>query len=126
MEVTHGESLTLENIGLGAGVEKFEQALKQVLENCLDPNTPEKAIREITLKVKIKPLNEARTEAAVTIDCIPKLAPAKTFPTRIFLGKDIRGNVEAHEVNANQYLLFPKTQGNVTSMAAASGGKDDK
>ena len=126
MDITHGESLTLENIGLGAGVEKFTVALNQVLLNCLDPNTSEKAVREITLKVKIRPLNEMRTEAAVTIDCVPKLAPHKTFPTRIFLGKDIRGNVEAHEVNANQYQLFPKTQGNVTSMAAAGGGKEEK
>ena len=80
MDITHGESLTLENIGLGAGVEKFTVALNQVLLNCLDPNTSEKAVREITLKVKIRPLNEMRTEAAVTIDCVPKLAPPQDFP----------------------------------------------
>ncbi|MFH1012108.1 MAG: hypothetical protein V1784_12860 [bacterium] len=124
--LTLGEALSFQNLGGGAAEEKFEEGLKKVLANILDPNTRPQTAREIILRVKIKP-SEERTDADVIIDCQTKLAADKVFPTKIFIGKDIKGQPEAHEVNANQYTLFPKEKGNVTSMAAATaeGGKHD-
>lgn len=115
-EISLGDSVTLENLGLGASVEKFEDALRKVLDNILDPNTLATVAREVILRVKIKP-SEERTDATVLIDCQAKLASLKAFPTRIFIGKSINGQPEAHEVNANQYTLFPREKGNVKSMA---------
>ena len=119
-ELTLGDPLSFENLGGGAAKEKFEDALKKVLANILDPNTRPETAREIILRVKIKP-TEARTDAAVIIACDTKLAADKAYPTKIFIGKSITGTPEAHEINANQYNLFPKTKGNVTSMPAAAG-----
>jgi len=121
--VTLGEPLSFQNLGGGAAEEKFEQALKEVLANILDPNTRPTVAREVILRVKIKP-SEDRTDADVIIDCQKKLASDKAYPTRIFIGRSIEGKPEAHEVNANQCNLFPKEKGNVAAMAAA--GKDGK
>lgn len=121
--VTLGEPLSLENLGIGVAREKFEDALVAVLKNILDPNTSPTTVRKVTLTVTIKP-SEERRDADVTIDCQPKLAPLKAFPTKIFIGKDIQGNPEAHEINAAQYELFPKTKENVTSMTAAAGKEE--
>jgi hypothetical protein len=106
-EITMGEALCFENLGCGAAEEMFEEALKKVLANILDPNTRANTAREVVLRVKIKP-SEARTDADVIIDCNVKLATDKPFPTKIFIGKDAQGKPEAHEVNANQMNLFPK------------------
>jgi hypothetical protein len=115
-EITLGEPLSFENLGCGAAEEKFEDALKKVLANILDPNTRPQTAREVILRVKIKP-SEERTDADVIIDCQTKLASDKAFPTKIFIGRDVNGIPEAHEVNANQYQLFPKEKGNVTAIA---------
>ncbi|MDD5226589.1 MAG: hypothetical protein PHV97_05340 [Candidatus Omnitrophica bacterium] len=115
-ELTMGEPLSFENLGCGAAEEKFEDALKEVLVNILDPNTDPKTVREVVMKVKVKP-NEERSEAVVSIHVHSKLSPARDYPTRIFIGRSVEGQPEAHEVNANQYPLFPKEKGNVTAMA---------
>jgi len=120
-QLTLGPPLSFENLGCGAAEEMFEDTLHKVLENILDPNTSWKTTREITLKVKIKP-SEQRDAASVLIDCVPKLAPQKSFATAIFIGQAVGGAAEAHEVNANQFSLFPTTKDNV----AAIGGGDGK
>lgn len=116
-ELTLGEPLSFENLGCGAAEEKFEEGLKRVLANILDPNTLPETAREIVLRVKIKP-SANRSEASVIIDCQTKLASDRPFPTRIFIGKDIQGHPEAHEVNANQYQLFPKEKDNIKAITA--------
>jgi hypothetical protein len=108
-EITMGDPLSFENLGCGAAEEKFENALKKVLDNILDPNTRPNVAREVVLTVKIKP-SEARTDAEVIIDCRIKLANDKPFPTKIFIGRNAQGSSEAHEINANQMQLFPKQQ----------------
>lgn len=117
--VTMGEPLSFENLGCGAAQEKFEEALSKVLADIMDPNTPPRAVREINLKMTIKP-SEDRTSGDVEIFCNAKLAPDKPFPTRIFIGQDVSGNPEAHEINSGQLDLFPKAKGNVTSMSAGA------
>ncbi len=116
-EITLGEPLSFENLGCGAAEEKFEDALKKVLANILDPNTRPQTAREVILRVKIKP-SEGRTDADVIIDCQAKLASDKAVPTGSINGRDINGTPEAHEVNANQVQLFPKEEGNVKALTA--------
>lgn len=121
--VTVGTPVNLENLGLGVAKEKFDEEFQKALKNIMDQNTPWKTTRKITLTVSLRP-NEDRDSAEAIIDCVSKLAPEKVFPTKIFIGKDIKGNAEAHEVNAAQFNLFPKKEGNVTSMAAAAGREE--
>jgi hypothetical protein len=113
----------MENIGGGAAREQFDDALCEVLANIQDPNTKAEAVREVTLKVKFKP-NEDRTESIIEINVAPKLAPAKPYPSRIFIGKSIGGQPEAHEVNANQSNLFPKQKENVTAFRKEEAAND--
>jgi hypothetical protein len=109
IDLTLRENLGFGNLGGGAAEEKFEEGLKKVLANILDPNTRPNVAREVVLRVKIKP-SEERTDADVMIVCEVKLAADKPFPTRIFIGKNAQGRPEAHEVNANQFQLFPTSQ----------------
>jgi hypothetical protein len=119
--ITLGEPISFENLGCGAAVEKFEDAMLKVLANILDPNTRPETAREVILRVKVKP-DEDRTSASVIIDCQTKLASDKAYPTKIFIGRNIQGHPEAHEINANQVQLFPKGKDNV---AALTAGKEE-
>ena len=47
--------VSLENLGNGGVIEKFDHELQNVIANILDPNTPQDAKREISVKVTIKP-----------------------------------------------------------------------
>ena len=94
--------VNLENLGRGACGEKFEDALKDVYRNILDPNTTLVA-RTITLKVAIKP-DETRSLCAVGVDCKVSLAPLRPFKTTIFVGSD-KGQLVATELNPNQPVL---------------------
>jgi|LDZT01.1.fsa_nt_gi hypothetical protein len=98
MALTH-EVVSLDNLGRGAAVEKFDDCLQEVLDNIIDPNTGIET-RSVTLKVSIKP-NDKRTLCTVAIKCESKLASAKPFITEMFVGTD--GNkAVATEHNPNQ------------------------
>jgi hypothetical protein len=92
--------LSLANLGAGAAIERFDDELQAVLNNIADPNTNEKAAREVVLKVKIKP--EDRNYAKIEIVCTSKLAPAESYATNIYIGADVRGRAEAFEHNPEQ------------------------
>ncbi len=107
--------VTLETLGHGACLEKFDDELKKVIENILDPNTTD-AAREITLKVKIKP-DETRQVCITDIIASSKLAPAKSFRTALFVGKE-KGVAIATEPNPGQVSL---KGANVTSLLDKGG-----
>jgi len=65
------EKLSLVNLEGGAAVEMFDTALQKVLENIHDINTTADA-REITLKVKVKPMDENRSIVVYAITCPTK------------------------------------------------------
>lgn len=97
MERNH---VTLDNLGGGAVLEMFEDALQQVLDNIMDPNTKPTSVREVTLKIKIKP-DEDRELAQVEVLPSVKLANVNAYPTQLFLGKD-GGKAVATEYNPKQ------------------------
>ena len=107
------EHVSLENLGAGAATELFDLELQRVLENISDENTKPTAMREVTLKIKIKP-SEDRDYGEVEISCVAKLAPVKPFPTNIFIGRHL-GRTVATEHNPKQAQLF-ETPANVTAM----------
>lgn len=92
--------VSLENLGNGACVEKFNIELEKVIENILDPNTDGKA-RVITLKVAIKPSEKNRTATDVEVHCSSKLSAPVAFGTHIYMGTQ-KGVMVAFEHNPEQ------------------------
>lgn len=96
--------VSLPSLGGGVCVERFDDAMIEVLRNILDPNTDPEAVREIRLTVKIKP-TESRSMAGFSVDCVPKLAPPRSVAGQLFIGQRA-GVVQATEWNPNQPSLL--------------------
>ena len=98
------ERISLVNLKDGAAVELFDFELQKVLENIMDPNTRAEAVREVTLKVKIKP-DKDRSFGPVEIQASSKIASIAPVATQAFFGME-RGEAVAHEYNPKQGNLF--------------------
>lgn len=85
-------------------MERIDDAMDKVLENIADVNTKPDGVREITLKLKIKPTND-RSAAMVEISCTPKLSAVAPYPATLYLGRNAGKNV-VYEHNVNQADLF--------------------
>ena len=103
MQAYHGnkeagmELLNLNEIADGALQEKLNAAMRKVLENMQDPNTPYKVKRGITVKLGFTQ-TESRNDAVVDVSVETKLAPASPIQTMMSIGKDLRnGEVYAEE-----------------------------
>jgi hypothetical protein len=86
MGLMENETVTLDTLKAGGVIQLFDEELAKVLANIMDPNTEPEAVREVTLKVKIKP-DRDRATASVQIIPSAKLAPAVALGTRMFFGK---------------------------------------
>jgi len=110
--------VSLETLAGGAAVERVTDELKTVLENILDPNTDAKAIRSITLQVKIKP-DIDRQVASATVCVRSTLAPAKGVDTRLYIGKSL-GVPVAMEHNPKQPNLDFDSKGDLSKVKEVS------
>lgn len=91
------ELLNLNEIAEGALQVKVNEAMRKVLENMQDPNTPYKVKRGITVKLGFTQ-TESRGDAVVDVSVETKLAPASPIQTMMSIGKDLRnGEVYAEE-----------------------------
>ena len=109
-----GCGVSLATIGGGAAVELFNIELAKVLNNIVDENTDPEAMREVVLKVKLKPDSD-RDSAKVQISAQAKLAPINSFSTNFFIGKN-RGKGIAQEHNPKQAkFVFEKPE--ITAVA---------
>ena len=91
------ELLNVNEIADGALQEKLNAAMRKVLENMQDPNTPYKVKRGITVKLGFTQ-TESRNDAVVDVSVETKLAPASPIQTMMSIGKDLRnGEVYAEE-----------------------------
>lgn len=86
--------LTMETLCGGGAVEAFHFEVQRALDNIADPNTEAKKLREVTLKIKIKP-NEARNMAEIMVQTSSKLVPAAPLETSIIIDKDGNKTVAA-------------------------------
>lgn len=100
--------VSLDSLGGGAAVERFNYELARVLNNIVDINTNPTAVRTVTLTLKIKP-NEERNFAINDIAVSSKLAPIKPVTTSMHISEGIAGNVRATEFNPQQQPM-PFTQ----------------
>lgn len=80
--------VNLETFAGGALQEKFDDAMEKVLQNMMDPNTPWKNKRKITVEVTFEQ-NEDRDDSSVDVSVVPKLAAVKPVNTRMAIGKDL-------------------------------------
>ncbi len=108
---TNPEQMCLENLAGGALVERFDIVLHEALDNIHDVNRDAEFVREITMKVKIKPAPD-RERLAIGFEVTPKLAPLSAVITTAVTGKDIEGNSEAYEMKS--YRQQPLPMNNVT------------
>lgn len=117
------ERVSLSNLGEGAAIELFDLELQRVLDNIIDENTSPGVVREVNLKIKIKP-DQDREWGSVQIAATSKLAAVTPYPTQIIIGKD-RGQGVATEHNPKQLsmrqqLAARKASENVVSIKGES------
>lgn len=86
----------LETLAGGGFTERVNQALKEVAENILDPNTDYKFKRKVTIDLTFV-TKEDRDLTEVDIVAKTKLAPRTSVHTKIVLDKDFNGEVIAAE-----------------------------
>lgn len=98
------QGVSLETLGQGAALERFNLALQDVLDNIQDVNTDPKKARTVTLKATIKP-SEDREVGSIQVDVVSKLAPIAPFDVRVFLGRDQEGKGYASEWKSPQQSL---------------------
>lgn len=83
------EAVELKNIAGGALQAKFNKAMEAVVANLLDPNTPSKDKRKITIEMTFA-TDEERTQVASTVSVKQKLAPLHPINTQFGIGKDLK------------------------------------
>lgn len=80
----------------GGVEERFNDALRRIWENVFDPNTDPGKVRELDLKIKIKP-TENRDACAFSVDVITKTAPPVPLTQTVMLQVRSDGTVVATE-----------------------------
>lgn len=111
-----GEEVRLDTLLGGAVEERFNDALQEVLQNIMDPNTAHANQRKITLEIKFKP-NEDRDESDIDFQVKTALAPPKPLGSRLLIGKDkgkavaveyskqIPGQVDINEIDRSNKVV---------------------
>lgn len=87
---------SLDRIMNGGVNERFNQAFREILENAMDVNTPEKTKRKLTLTITVAP-NAARDAADFAVDIKTTLVPPKALEQTVFLASDGMGGYTAME-----------------------------
>ena len=113
------DHVSLATIGGGAAVERFDDELKRVLDNIIDPNTPPKALRKVTLEVKIKP-DADREIGQVEILVKSQIAPAEAYETKFIIGKDLGHGVATEFIPPRQMSMKEQVSKKVLPMKGES------
>jgi hypothetical protein len=109
---------SLATLARGGAIERFDDELRRVLENILDPNTGS-GKRSVTLTVTIKPADDKRS-ADVSVECKSKLQGAAAVATMIFIGQ-VQGKAAAMEHNPEQMAMAFAAQTPVVAFATTGG-----
>jgi hypothetical protein len=91
------ERINFEEFAGGELSDKLNRAIKQVVENMLDVNTPYKNKRKIKVEIGFTQ-NETRDDVSLEIAVEAKLAAATPTKSHMAIGKDLRnGEIYAEE-----------------------------
>lgn len=91
--------------GIIVVVEKIEDEMEEVLKNIFDINTEATTTREISVKIKVKPLDN-RKGCTYTIESSNKLASKRSFSGQAVIGMGIDGKVEIFGNDPDQRDFF--------------------
>ena len=119
--------VTLATIAGGAAMERFEEALGQILTNIADPNTDPEKKRSIILKFDLFP-SKLRDNFQVVVSSETKTAPVTPADATCFIVKQA-GRRVAVAYDPQQGRLFqeqPKGPQGVVPRAAAQGDQTDE
>jgi hypothetical protein len=94
------DALSIASAHGGAFVERIDDAIRECLENIVDPNTEPTAHRSVTVKITLKP-DEERELVDLTCQAQAKLVGAKALTTKVVVG-EYDGTVEAAEYRSPQ------------------------
>lgn len=97
--MTKGQ-LTVESLCGGAVQERINRAIKQVVDNILDPNTDPKKKREIDLKLVFSPNEDDREDVSVEARVTTKIASEQGVTTQLYVAKDPGSG----KVNVTEYV----------------------
>lgn len=112
------QPLALETMLGGAALEAFDHELSNVFRNIVDPNTAAKAMRQVTLTVKLKP-NEKRNSLDISFQVVPKLAPVEALTTEALIEVARDGTIAVMEVFRSQEgdrTVLPGCEGNAITI----------
>lgn len=90
--------LSVETMANGALIERIQEEIGKAIANIVDPNTPTKKARTVTMKMTIKP-NEQRNMAEVSVTTSSTLCS----PVPVEAGRYIAVNSKTGEVEANEF-----------------------
>ena len=107
----------LSSLQQGVVLDMFNEEFDKVLRNIADDNVKPDAVREITIKVSIKP-DKTRQTATTKVDVSSKLAPVKSSDGMMFIGFDENNKPQAYEDNFNQPELNAENAPSIFKMAA--------
>lgn len=114
--------ISLDQFADGALHERVNQALKQVLENMMDPNTDFKPKRKVTVEITLQ-TDENREISNVSVIAKTKLAPRSAVKSVILIDQDVNGEVVASEfrkqIPGQQAIVIDHETGEVTSQSQA-------
>lgn len=113
--------LNLKDLANGALQEKADTAMRKVLENMQDPNTPWKNKRQINIKIAFVQ-NEGRDDAAMEVSVDTKLAPVSPVVTRMAIGKDLMSG----KTYAQEYGRQIKGQMSLDEYSAQTGAANQQ
>jgi hypothetical protein len=88
--------LNLEALAGGGFAERVNQAVREVMENIADPNTPYKTKRKVTINMTF----ETKEDRDITnVDIVTKvtLAPRESVHTTVLIDRDLDGEIMAAE-----------------------------
>lgn len=117
--------LNYEGLGDDGLSERVNRELADIVANIDDPNTDPKAMRELTVKIKIKP-DEKRSFANINYVVTTKKAPAKPVEITAMVAPDQHGElslfVNEYGQNPDQHDLPIEKPQNVTPMKEVARG----
>lgn len=116
------KKVSFESLANRAAIERADLELARVLANIQDVNTSSKVVREVNIKIKIKPSDD-RGAGEVEIQATSKLAPVSEHVTQIYIGKDMFGAPEMSEIIEED--LFSQVGENITPMKRKEGSTND-
>lgn len=102
---TKEEPLTLENIGEGELVTQFNEVMTKMMRNIMDQSTTED-VREINIKIKMKPSPDNRGMVHTGFGIVPKFAPKKPVLSMAIISHE-HGRFKINECEQAKQVPIP-------------------